>query len=384
MNAIFERDTLARLDRAVASGHLPERVRAHGQRLLDRLRKPVRLVVTGPAGSGKSDLVHLLAGDRGPATRPSRGGPPVETLSTLLGNLVVVDLDLPAAADAIGRAVAIEETAPDILLWCTQGFTHDEAKVWSRVPDNLKDHAFLVLTKADDLMRLGVLDERLDDLRDVVEVEFHSLLPIATRQAAAAREGNRVVDAALHARSGAAALFEALDRMIEQGRSADLDAASLFLRRHDLPSDAILAEPAEAVAAKVPQPEPDLSQRAQAPAPLPQSHPTPPAPPVPQAEVAVSAQALHLLDACRGDFPDEIGANDPAAVSALLSLCARTAESLSEIVEGAGVAGDLAEDVLEANEMLLLLGLEGDENAAADAVTLLLQLRRGFDARLAA
>ncbi|MGC9419082.1 MAG: hypothetical protein ACP5EN_08915 [Rhodovulum sp.] len=380
MNAILERDTLSQLYRVLGGTSLPDKARADGTRLLERLRAPVRLVVAGPAGSGKSELVRLLAGcPPRPASRDQAGDLP-ETPSLVFRNLVVIELGLPAPGSGACGAVGLEETSPDIILWCTQGFAHDEAQLWARIPDNLKDHAFLVLTKADELVRQGVLQERLDDLCEVVETEFHSLLAIATPQAIAAHDGARITDPARHARSGAAALFEALGRMIEQGRSADLDAAQLFVRRYGgtpAAADTPVAAPAPpdiappvAVAPDAPAP----AEPASAPAPSPAS-----------LETEISARALRLMDDLREEFPDEIGPDDPAGISALLGLCARTAEALDEIVTAApGVPDDLAEDVMEANETMLLLTLEDDENAAADAVTLLLQLRRGFETRLAA
>ncbi|GAA0285354.1 hypothetical protein [Rhodovulum strictum] len=373
MNAMLDRDVLSRLEQAVAADHLPGKARDYGQRLLARLRAPLRLVVTGPAGSGKSELARLLCGRTDPAMAPGPGGEPAETPSVLFRNLVVIELGLPAPGSGTPSAGAIEQTSPDIILWCTQGFGHAEAQVWARVPDNLKDHAFLVLTKADELMRHGVLDERLDDLREVVETEFHSLLPIATAQAAAAMAGTGIADAALHARSGATALFEALTRMIEQGRGADQDAADLFIRRHGHPALRSLSMEAPTVDASPVCPSlADAVTETQG------------NPALPDPEAVVSERAIHLLDAHCADFPDAIDGDDPAGIRALLALCARTAGALGDIVEEAGLAGDLAEDVLEANEMLLLLTLEQDETAAADAVTLLLQLRRGFEARLAA
>ncbi|TCM88162.1 hypothetical protein [Rhodovulum steppense] len=384
MSTTFDRGVLADLEETLAASDLPGKARDYGKRLLARLRVPLRLVVTGPAGSGKSELARLLCGHAAP-TVVTGPGEPSETPSALFCNLVVIELGLPSPGGGFQSAGAIEQTSPDIILWCTQGFAHDEAQIWARVPDNLKDHAFLVLTRADELMCMGVLEERLDDLREVVETEFHSLLPIATAQAAAAMASTETADRALLARSGATALFEALSRMIEQGRSADLDAASLFVRRH---SQAALhtrpqTRPLDAPPGMAPVEMTNRNGRAE----MPQNGATDApacAPALPDPEVVASARAIRLLDGHSGDFPDAIGENDPAEIEGLLALCARTTEELGEIIEDAGLVGDLAEDILEANEMLLLLTLEQDETAAADAVTLLLQLRRGFEARLAA
>jgi hypothetical protein len=118
-----------------------------------------------------------------------------------------------------------------MVIWCSQAFTPAERWLWSAMPDRLKDHGFLVLTKADELIREGTLadaDRRLDD---IVAEEFHSLVPVATLQGLAALCRDTGTDRDALAASGAEALISALLAHVEQGRRADLDAALLFLSR---------------------------------------------------------------------------------------------------------------------------------------------------------
>ena len=55
---------LPHLERALASPSIPARAHIAGRQLLERMTSPVRVVVTGHPGSGKSQLLNLLAGER--------------------------------------------------------------------------------------------------------------------------------------------------------------------------------------------------------------------------------------------------------------------------------------------------------------------------------
>ncbi len=263
-------DVLMKLENALASGALPTHVRKTGQHLLDRLQSPVRCVVLGLPGSGKSQLLNFLAGR---AVIPDRACFPIFELSwaesprtvftgqdgtaeTFDGIVlekgpgpvvafVKVEANLPmlrrfsllevglsgsvkeqsAAVDwAIGRA--------DIVLWCSQEFSPQEQNLWARVPDALKDHGFLVLTKADVLAAGGGLAERIAAVQEVAADEFHSVFPIATIQAIEGAQQDATVGAPALAASGGKALLASVLRQVDQGRSADLDSVLAFLSRH--------------------------------------------------------------------------------------------------------------------------------------------------------
>jgi hypothetical protein len=59
----------------------------------------------------------------------------------------------------------------------------------------------------------------------------------------------------------------------------------------------------------------------------------------------------------------------------ILEGCAQAAQAVADTIDPAALPR-LHDEAMEVAEMLVLLGLERSETAAADAVTLLLQLRR--------
>ena len=53
---------LKQLETSLVSGKLPAKAMRAGEHLLERLKSPVRTVILGLSGSGKSQLLNLLAG----------------------------------------------------------------------------------------------------------------------------------------------------------------------------------------------------------------------------------------------------------------------------------------------------------------------------------
>ena len=73
--------------------------------------------------------------------------------------------------------------------------------------------------------------------------------------------------------------------------------------------------------------------------------------------------------------------------SKVLNLCSDTAETLNELYEEASLPANLADlrdEVLQTREHMTLLHLENTAGSAADAVSILLQLKRDFEAHQAA
>jgi len=350
---------LARLERALDAPALPEPARNEGRDLLRRLGAPARIAVAGPRASGKSALVQLLRTNLArfaeTADSASEGPAPPGAL--------IVEAALPPGGVEAGLA-ALGGIGPDIVLWCSQDFAGDEAAFWAHMPETLKDRSFLVLTKADALQRRGILHDRTGLLGEIVATEFHSLIPLATAQALAAAS-----DATALRASGAMALFDMLREAIEADRRDACAAAEMFLARSAPRPAAVEDAPAALADAEIP----------------PETDPAAAAPCQTDPDREVTERAVALLRERIGTLPDSVTGDDPAELAALLDICSRTTEALTEIATDAGdISKDLYEDIVEAWGMTVLLTLEEDEAAAADAVTLLLQLRRGFETRLAA
>lgn len=461
---------LSALEAALAGDRLTPAARESAKRLVRRLSRPVRLALLGLPGAGKTQLLNMLAGREvipGGVAHPTltlRHGPQIVTHMHFQGGgvetcdglapadllqhrpvRVEIEAPLPilervslsevvADASVEGQRAAVAEAVEnaDMLLWCTQEFADPEPVLWSLVPEALKDHAFLVLTKADILHQRGLLRARLDSFADLVGESFHSVYPVATTHALAAL-ARGAQDQIGFTGSGGRALVKAIYKHVAQGRQADLDNALLFLSRHagaeteaEEHPDAAQASLAEAApgATVAPPPESvtpgghetvvvddpvpaahdapaadtaeqDADLRAQAfadampeqteppvdrPAPQPQSRTSEAAEPVLTA--ALRAKALRVLEEGAAALPEPPEAPDKAVAAEILETCTETLDRLSLLcAESEAVTPcPFAEDVEEAAEMGLLLQVEGGVGAAADAVTLLLQLRRGLAA----
>jgi len=421
---------LPHLEEALADPSIPARAHIAGRQLLDRLTSPIRVVVTGHPGSGKSQLINLLAGEPviGEATNlPSlelRHGPerkltieladgrtetrPFETLASLdrekvgfvsveapldvLRSMTLTEVVTGGTAEQERDGVLWAAERADIVLWCSLEFTPAEQWLWSAMPERLKDHGFLVLTKADTLIRSGTLGQRIAELEDIVAEEFHSLVPVATLQGLKALRADGGPDLDALSASGAAALSAALVRHVEQGLRADLDAALMFLSRFGSEPAPIATVPAAAS----PQMQPDSAEKSRevpkAPPPIaveppettgPEAHRAAPDVETPDDPVTAAAHrpektdalksAMDILGACGADLSD-VG-DEPGFGGAVLARCCAAAQAVSEVLE-AGPHASACDDALDVSDKLVLMQLEASEEAAADAVTLLLQLRR--------
>lgn len=387
-----------RLAAALETGRMPQGAGARGAQLLARLKAPVSVVVMGPPGSGKTSLVNLLIGRplvpggidlpvteivSGPAPRTvftladgtARAVDGIATPGEIEKDTILVRLELPvpvldslslteirvAGSPAEQRAgVDWAARRADIVLWCSQAFGPGERNLWSAVPETLKDRSFLVLTMADQLQMKGLLQDRIATLADVVAEEFHSLMPLATLHALAARDARSRENPALWTASGGSALMRALLRQVQTGRAADADSALVFLNRYasgDLP----VALPAAGVAA------------ATAPAPTAAAGASPG-----HRGDGIFGAAIEFLAARSGELARGQPRDDAERRAFVLDHCLATATELGGLLmradPGDPAAADLQEDMAEGLDMLLLLQLEKTDAAAADAVTLMLQL----------
>lgn len=461
-------DIVSQLDAALALEGIPESARSRGRALRDNLSRPVRVGIIGPEGGGKSTLVNLILGDRvlpeaasARAIEIVQGDAFVAEASYRDGSLEAPEQDelvevcdaerllIAAPYDILDQIALLEVRAEDeegleevsrkadIVLWCSPLFGSSERAVWSSLEDTFRDHAFLVLTKADKLARKNRLADVLASLKDVAESEFAGLFPIATLQGLKALDPTPRDDA-LWTASGAEALIRAILDHARRGRQADLDQAELFLARYagDPGVDESAADdrlrsgprsrprsqamrhrsrPTRETSRATPA---DVGPRGAPPAQAPARPVARAEAPPPEEAVAATAPS-HATPDARQTAPthtlaDRLGevrrnvtrplrdSGPDLATTALarlrssgerlrglpehpgqvLSLCADTADALQEMFDAGPLPDTLAplrDDLAQTSEMMTLLQLENAPGPAAEAVTLLLQIKRDLE-----
>ena len=398
---------MIRLHRALEAGSLPPEGRKIGQRLMTQLHQPTRIAVIGLTGSGKTNLINMLLGAALMPDLPGLAAVELSFATSARFQITLQDgtIDItdgafdPALLPAGAMKVSIQVPDPrlkewsftefglapsgrgqrqildwmaersDLAIWCTQQFDDRERALWSQVPEHLKDHSILALTRADRLFMRGELAERIASLQPVVADEFLSLCPIATLQAAAARKTEGARDEALWKSSGGKAFFEGLRQQVDQAKTADLDHAYMLLQRYKVS----LADPVDAPVAVVAKaPAPKVAAIA--------------APGHKASSETVIQEALGVLRGCADELLSATDTSSGAASERILERCSRTAEQLVELLSAAeDASSDLAalkEDAIEGEQMLMLLRLERGESAAEDSLTVILQLKKEISERL--
>ncbi|MEL7150685.1 MAG: hypothetical protein AAGK71_08125 [Pseudomonadota bacterium] len=443
---------IERLEGALEAETLPKAARDYAHHLVRRLSQPVRVSVLGLPGSGKSQLVNMFLGESMvpegailPTTEYAWGEKPRMIVTGAEGSAITVHgsdvkalsgqnaafLRIELPIDILKRINLLEVVTDgteeeltsgvdwvvrrtDIALWCTQEFSKPEQAIWRRVPDSLKDHAFLVLSKADELSAQKLLRNRVSSLETVVAEEFHSLFAVATLQALRAYKDGGFDEALFHASGGGALTSEVL-RHAERGRRADFDSAHMFLARYSMdpsarttsrtPSRPIsrsapvsrprsepvprpvsappAAAPVEARVASKPAPAPAQPEPAATPAPV-ANVPTPPK----VENVALFTDGIRFLRR-RGDTLSEAAEGlSEGNAKPLIENCVSAVEHLVDLFSqdesGCDAADAFIDELAEAQDMMVLMQVEDGDGPAADAVTLLLQLRRDMEMQLAA
>lgn len=412
-HAATDDNVIAVLEAALAAGSIPSAARDYAEHLLRRLVSPVRVSVLGLPKSGKSELINMFIGRRVlpedvtlPTTEIVYGEKERATVTRADGSVVTEDkielakiagtkaaflkLEIPApilqrtsllevvtdgtAAD-LSSAVDWSVRRTDIALWCSQAFDDLEQSVWRRVPDSLKDHAFLVLTKADLLSAEKILSKRVASLETIVAEEFHSLFAVATLQALNAHGAGGSIDDAMYHGSGGGALSAEILRHAERGRRADFDGAHMFLARYKISPD-ILQDKASAKPKAQPERE---TPRETAPAETLRIRPR---------NVTLLSDAVRFLKR-RGDSLGEAAAAlGEGQAKPLVDQCVDAVEYLVDLFSqddsGCPVADAFMDELAEAADMMVLMQVEEGDTPAADAATLLLQLRRDMEMTLAA
>ncbi|MDC0659400.1 hypothetical protein N6L27_15475 [Leisingera sp. SS27] len=383
------------LERTLSTGRLPSEVSGWGSQLLQRLRQPVHVAVAGSPGSGKSALIDMLLGSvvigrngSGLLVDVCHGAEEMAQVETAAGErlqipglLAQMELpqdarrvrqmlpdprlrwhsyrELPLAGPQDTQQEMLQQAAAsaDIILWCSQEFPAGEQALWTAVPDSTKDHSFLVLTMADRLVMRGTLPALIETLEPIAAEEFLGVYPVAAIQGLTARAADAPQDG-LWRSSGGKQLAGDVQRQVDLGRASDVDQAELLIRQFggSLPPE-------------TPSPAVPVSSAAIAPA----------------AAIAAAPQAASLAAAldqlqtgAEAMLAEAEAAGGPQAAPVLaqcMEMIRNLSQSLDEMPASAAVeaAREAAQD---GEEMLMLCQLEQDEDAAVDAVTLLIQLKK--------
>lgn len=359
---------VARLEHILGAGQLSPALTQQARGLRDRLRTGVRVVILGPRGVGKSQLRDVLLGEEVPAAPPGRAALSISHDTTrteqgedghlhtvtlcnpFLKQTNVMDVVASEEADLPAERIGWALSQADIALWCTQSFSQEEAVLWAQASDHLKDHSFLILTKADVFASAGTLHARIAALQAVAAEEFHSFFPTSTFHAHKALRERGNISGAQMAASGVRALRQTLSDLAAAGQRADLDSALLFLQRNEQ-RDAVSPDPVRGAKERPPQ-------------------------------VQTYEKALALV---RGRTADLAASTQEA--NNVLETCGTLAEDLAELAAKQTQTDVSFEawrnDLYEASDKVVLMSLENDLRSAADAATVILQLKRDLEARVA-
>lgn len=420
------------LSAILASAVLPPSARALAERVEARLSAPVRIAVVGVPGAGKRRLVEGLLGG---AVLPAVAGlPPAEIalgagdrIGVVTGDgaearidvaefhqldpadlaLIRLSAPLPLLEKIRFLVVPLEGGAAemraalgwtfrraDMVLWCMPRLGGPERTLWPAIPEGLRDHAFLAVTRPAPVRPAEA--ERMEAANYFAE----------TRDLTDGEDGAERI----------ARLRSALLAHVSRARREDLEGALIFLDHHlsrpvrdRLPpltpsateagqagavggpaDDASLRAATRPVARPVPGPGtpstalPDAGPARGAPAAAGLDGPSVPVARPPERGMAPPPAAAQIVDllATKGARLAEIEGGGGVDAARALDLCAEALEACAEIARDEG--GGVADLIDEAADLMVLLQLEGSRSALSDAVALLCQVRREGEARLAA
>lgn len=402
-----------RIGRILEDGTLPHAFERWGTSLVAHLTKPVQVVVTGLPGTGKSALIEMMSacpvlgtrlkapvvelayGDIEQATIEHMDGSIRSVTGTLKEcicpddavrvrqelphkNLMQNDfIEMGLRGDSERKRALLEAVVDraDVVIWCSQDFGVEEQQLWSEVPDHVKDHSLLALTMADQQLMRGVLETNISRVGPIASDEFLGLFPVATMQGITARTCAATVNDDLWTSSGGKDLTELLGRQIRQGRKADLDQARIFIDRLTVQFPRLAAPEAAPV--------PGIKAAGATGTPWPDDaagHGTGAAVECDTETAALLSEAVDLLQRHAIGMLDDVNGSKDLDPDRLLALCSEALHSVAELLEGSETANpgteEMTDEIREGEEMLMLFQLERGEDAALDAATLLLQIRK--------
>jgi len=374
------------LEQALRHPQMPPEVQRRAQDLLHRLRNTVKIVVLGAPRSGKSVVIDMLLGQRVlgvqagiPIVEITYGAYETVRFETpdgtvedqmgclcdyeIKGEVLSVAQELPLESlkahniieitvdgDMAHQQAIVQHAADyaDVLIWCSGSFDTREQALWAQVPERRKDNSFLALTMVGPFGAREALPETLSRVAPVAETEFLGIYPVAALRDAEALDAGGGADANLWGTSGAGQLRKDVLQLVASGRAGDADQAAVLLQK-------IQTAP---WFQQVEQPRPVAKEVASG---------------------TVLEQALDHLQHKTQAMLAETQDMDPRS-AAVLAQCVEAAREMTNALcntteQGTGLTAARAA-AEEGEEMLMLLQLEQDEEAATDAVTVLLQLKK--------
>ncbi|WP_421904580.1 hypothetical protein [Mameliella sp.] len=363
-------DTVAGLQALCADARLSAKAQANCAALARKLAAPVRIGLLGLPGAGKRAVLAALGGlppdlvaqplptlelSQGPAARTSAmlpdgsriGGEGLPTPELLAQGPVFLQITTPApalsgrqllllvtdaSASDLRAGLSWAASRVDLALWCSCDWNHFERDLWQAAPDRLHNHALLVQTG----------DRPSKSPGAGFDGQFH-VDPVTAK--------------------GLAPLVAHLDQVIEDASLQDIHAAQMLLHRYGASAQRAPSEEQARTAEVIPHPA---------------ALPPEAARDLARIFHAVRDAADGLAATLGGGCDDDtlFGAFDEAFAN--LAEKAAGTESLQEHLP------DLVARFDEAQDLALLLRIEGGTEQLADAAQLLLQVRQDVEQHMAA
>jgi hypothetical protein len=436
------------LKQAVASGLLPDEAHKRAMQLAGRLDQPVRIALLGMQGAGKSRILNLLVGSKVipegvklPTLQLTHGDTTqaictledgtkqtidsfgekttfetVDILKIIAVRPTFVELRLPLPAlkkisildiattnepEALSAASQWAAKRCDVAMWCTKGYVPAEQAIWAQMPDLIKDHAFLMLTHADKVAAVGKLDIAITAVRKAAGDEFNHVLPIATLDALASRGADGAVDKEKMRSSGGTALIGAILKQVDQGRQSFVDLGDILLHQNA----AILAGNENVVLSQEVEegPPTDLDTNHSVELSVVHSATVSPTETVVDSKPQSTASVVTLHPDTRDAYETALAyiAEHSQALAKIVTnaddgapgeIIARASEQVQWVCDYLNENGDETDQALQrardtsfdAADLVQLMQMEKNDNAAVEALSLLLQIKHELQADLAA
>jgi len=448
-----EKSVREKLEYALWNNLLPETIKESAIQTLEGFEKPLRIVLLGLPKAGKTAVLNLLLGKTlvpeglkdMPTVRLEHGLDPRMFCTLPNGSKKTIDgIDFTACSDvrpafvsvqvdlpALAKITVMEIAAPnvvaqqkkavswacqraDVVIWCTTDFTPVEQEIWDVVPDHLKDHGFLLLTKTDNLMGQAEVNTRLAALSRCCGDEFLRILPLSGKLALESRGNGSGINMNLFKSSGATGLISAIKGQIQEFDRALEGSAEQILARYcrdeDFQEQPVETPPAPKVDAPAQTSPPHVAEIPQTAAPVSQDTAERPRKAAPKLEVVDDSYTEKPVQEPVKQVPDTVTEDRVALEKALailavyernlvavaanspkwegnqaLEICEEAVTMLPEVLEEgtSSIVSDIVAGVYDVQDMLMLMQHEKTEAGADEGLTLLLQIRRDIEGVLA-